>query len=113
MRHMRVIGPALVAVVAIGALAGGGAARAWAGLPLPTSPAETRYAKVRQVCPAPKSRDASCFALELLPAPAGAAGVQPYTVGAGSSSKGPAGGLTPADLASAYGFAPAAGGTGQ
>ncbi len=109
----RVIGFALTAVVAMGALAGGGASSAWAGLPLPTSPGETRYATVRQVCPAPKPGDASCFALALVPAPAGAAGVQPYAVGGGSSSKGPAGGLTPADLASAYGFAPAVGGVGQ
>jgi hypothetical protein len=110
MRRIRVIG---VAMVAMGVLVGGGASPAWAGLPLPTSPAETRYAKVRQVCPAPQPGDASCFALALVPAPAGAAGVQPYEVGAGSSSKGPAGGLTPADLASAYGFSPAVGGAGQ
>lgn len=113
MRHMRVIGPALAVTVAIGALAGGGASLAWAGLPLPTSPAETRYAKIRRVCPSPKPGDASCFALVLVPAPAGVAGARPYVVGAGSSSKGPAGGLTPADLASAYGFSPAAGGVGQ
>jgi hypothetical protein len=111
MRHIRVIGLALVAVVAMGALVRGGASPAWAGLPI--SPTETRYAKVRQVCPAPKPGDASCFALALVPAPAGAADVQPYAVGAGSSSKGPAGGLTPADLANAYGFSPAVGGAGQ
>jgi hypothetical protein len=113
MRHIKVIGLALIAVVAMGTLMGGGASSAWAGLPLPTSPTETRYAKVRQVCPAPKPGDASCFALALVPAAAGAAGVQPYEVGAGSSSKGPAGGLTPTDLASAYGFSPTAGGAGQ
>jgi len=43
----------------------------------------------------------------------GAADVSPYQAGAGSSSKGPAGGLTPADLASAYGYSPSVGGTGQ
>jgi hypothetical protein len=80
---------------------------------LPILPGETRYATVRQVCPAPAPGDASCFALALVPAPAEAAGVQPYVVGAGSSSKGPAGGLTPADLASTYGFSPAVGGSGQ
>jgi hypothetical protein len=109
----RVIGLALAAVAAAGVLAGGGASLAWAALPLPTSPAQTRYARVQQVCLAPTPGDASCFALELRPAAAGVAGVQPYTVGAGSSSTGPAGGLTPADLASAYGFSPAAGGAGQ
>jgi hypothetical protein len=107
MRHIKVIGLVFAAVVATG----GGASPARAGLPIP--PTETRYAKVRQVCPAPKSGDASCFALALVPAPAGAADVQPYAAGAGSASKGPAGGLTPADLASAYGFSPAVGGTGQ
>jgi hypothetical protein len=92
-------------------LVGGGALPAWAELP--NLPGETRYAQVRQVCPAPKPGDASCFALALVPAPAGAAGAGPYEVGAGASSKGPAGGLTPADLASAYGFSPAVSGAGQ
>ncbi len=72
-----------------------------------------RYARVRQICPAPGPHDASCFALALVPAPAGAPGVRAYERGAGSYSTGPAGGLTPADLASAYSFKPAAGGSGQ
>jgi hypothetical protein len=107
-RYVRVIGLALTAMVV---LVGGGASPAWAGLS--TSPTGTSYAKVRQVCPAPKPGDASCFALALVPAPAGAAGARPYQVGAGASSKGPAGGLTPADLASAYGYSPLVGGAGQ
>ncbi len=108
MRHIRVIGLALTAMVV---LVSNGASPASAGLPI--SPTETSYAKVRQVCPAPKPGDASCLALALVPAPAGAAGALPYQVGAGASSKGPAGGLTPADLASAYGYSPAVGGAGQ
>ncbi len=108
MRHVRVTGLALIAT---GALVGGGASPAWAGLPI--SPTKTGYAKVRQVCPAPKPGDATCFALALVPAPAGAAGATPYRVGAGASSKGPAGGFTPADLASAYGYSPAVDGAGQ
>jgi hypothetical protein len=102
---------ALVTVVAVGVVLGGGALRAWAGVPIP--PPGTLYAKVRSVCPVPKPGDASCFALALVPAPATAAGAQPYVAGGGALSRGPAGGLTPADLASAYGFAPAAGGVGQ
>ena len=42
-----------------------------------------------------------------------AAGALPYVVAAGARSKGPAGGLTPADLASAYSFSPTATGSGQ
>ena len=41
-----------------------------------------------------------------------AAGVHPYVAGGGSASSGPAGGLTPADLASAYNYDPT-GGSGQ
>lgn len=113
MRRIRVIGLA-VAVATMSAIVGGGAAPAWAGLPTSsTSSTGTRYAQVRRVCPAPRPGDASCFALALVSAPAGAAGARPYLVGAGSSSKGPAGGLTPADLASAYRYSPSVGGIGQ
>ena len=101
-RDVRVIGIAFVTVVAWSALAAGNALAA-SGSP-PVRPATTRYAKVRQVCPPPKPRDATCFALALAPAPGNATGVRPYQLGAGASSKGPAGGLTPADLASAYGY---------
>lgn len=110
-RHVRVIALALLAMIAMGVLVGSGALPAWADPP--TLPGETRYAKERQVCPAPKPGDASCFTLALVPAPAGAAGVKPYEVSAGASSKGLAGGLTPADLASAYGYSPSVDGAGQ
>jgi hypothetical protein len=63
---------------------------------------------------------ARCFALvrkHLASRPAGASGasVQPFLVGGGggASLAGPAGGLTPEDLASAYGFSPSSGGTGE
>lgn len=76
-----------------------------------------RYAKVNRVCPAPKPGDASCFALARVPVPATDAddpGVRPYKAAAGALESGPGGtGLTPADLASAYGYDPAAGGSGQ
>ncbi len=111
MRHIRVTGLAVIALIALSLVVGGNAWAASAGHP--TASGATRYAKVRRVCPAPKRGDASCFALALVPAPAGAAGVSPYEVGGGAASKGPAGGLTPADLASAYAFSPSVGGTGQ
>ncbi len=51
--------------------------------------------------------------MALSPASAVAPGARPYQRAAGSLSGGPAGGLTPADLASAYGYSPTAGGSGQ
>lgn len=76
-----------------------------------------RYAKVSRVCPAPKPGSATCFALVRVPvssAAAGEAGVRPYAVDDGASESGPeGGGLTPAQLASAYGYEPTAGGSGQ
>jgi hypothetical protein len=108
MRRAKVAAAAVVAAIMV---MGGGAVRAWASAPIPE--VGTLYAKVRRVCPAPKPGDASCFALALVPAPASAAGAIPYVAGGGALSRGPAGGLTPADLASAYGFLPSIGGVGQ
>jgi subtilase family serine protease len=102
---------AVIAAIAMSVLLGGGALRAWASPPIPQE--GTLYAKVRQVCATPKPGDAACLALALVPTPASAAGAMAYQLGAGSSSRGPAGGLTPGDLASAYGFQPAVGGAGQ
>ena len=75
-----------------------------------------RYAKVSRVCRAPRPGNATCFALARVRVPSAAAGevgVRPYTAGDGALESGPAGGLTPADLASAYGYGPTAGGSGQ
>jgi PKD repeat protein len=84
---------------------------------LPVSAAKTRYARVAQLCPPPAPGYVTCFALARIPVAAGAAatskGAAPYAVNDGASSSGPAGGLTPAQLASAYGYEPAAGGSGQ
>jgi PKD repeat protein len=91
-----------------------GAAPAWAG-----SSGPVHYAKVRKVCPAPAPGHATCFALvrePVSPPAPGApvhAGVQPYVTGSGAALTGPAGGLTPEDLATAYGFDPEASGAGQ
>ena len=74
------------------------------------------YAKVARACPAPGPASASCFALVRVPVSsteAAHAGVKPYAVGDGASESGPAGGLTPAQLARAYGYEASAGGSGQ
>ena len=82
-------------------------------------PAPKHYAQVLKACPAPAPGNATCFALVrkpvASPAPgkAPSAGAQPFVVGGGAASVGPAGGLTPEDLASAYGYSPTATGAGQ
>ena len=77
---------------------------------------KTADARVQPVCAPAQPGYASCFALVRRPvasADAAAVGAKPYTLNDGASSSGPAGGLTPAQLASAYGYDPTAGGTGQ
>lgn len=82
-------------------------------------PARTRYAKILEPCPAPEPGHATCFALVRKPVQSPAPGtnagrgVRPYLVGGGASLAGPAGGLTPEDLASAYAYRPTASGAGQ
>jgi hypothetical protein len=91
-----------------------GASAAPGGRPVPR--AKTRYARIRRVCAPPAPRHAACFALLRVPvASNGAAGVgaKPYVLGDGTAESGPAGGLTPAQLASAYEYDPAEGGAGQ
>jgi hypothetical protein len=80
------------------------------------SPVKTRYAKIGQVCPIPAPGYSTCFALVRVPlvaAKSAATGVAPYIVNDGASTSGPAGGLTPAQLAGAYDYEPANGGAGQ
>jgi len=91
-----------------------GASPAWAGEP--AAPARTGLAHVRHACSAPAPGDATCFALVRTPVAAGtpaSAGASPYVVDSGASSPGPAKGLTPEQLASAYGYVLGAGGSGQ
>jgi hypothetical protein len=76
----------------------------------------SRYARVGQVCPPPTPGDATCFAVVRVPVASSAPAstrASPYIVGDGAAASGPAGGLTPADLASAYGYDPASGGSAQ
>jgi PKD repeat protein len=75
-----------------------------------------RYAKVDRVCPPPRPGSTTCMALVRIPvssAEAGEAGVRPYALNDGASESGPAGGLTPAQLAGAYGYESSSGGSGQ
>ncbi|MHB8531416.1 MAG: PKD domain-containing protein [Solirubrobacteraceae bacterium] len=98
------------------ALCGSAIAATAAGAAGAAGPRGVGYARVEHACPAPHAGEATCFALVRRPAAASEAaspGVHPFTLNAGAASSGPAGGLTPAQLASAYGYDPAAGGTGQ
>ena len=82
----------------------------------PRYPAKTRYAQVRRACQSPSVRRASCFALVRVPVAASSstrASAVPYTVNDGASASGPAGGLTPQQIATAYSYDPSAGGAGQ
>jgi hypothetical protein len=103
----------LVAVLAVGlALSPGLAAAA----PVPHG----GFAEAVPACAPPAPGYARCFALvrkHLASRPAGksAASVQPFLIGGGGGTAlaGPAGGLTPEDLAGAYGFSPSSGGAGE
>lgn len=71
------------------------------------------YAIAKMVCPPAKLGRASCFAMRLVRATATTPGANSYEAAAGAATQGPAGGLTPSDLATAYGFSSTATGTGQ
>jgi hypothetical protein len=82
----------------------------------PAASPATRYAKVRRVCPPPAPGRATCLALLRRTVAPGAAvprGARPYALNAGAAASGPAGGLTPAQLASVYAYNPQDGGSGQ
>jgi PKD domain-containing protein len=91
-----------------------------AATPVTTPIPHGGFAEAVPACAPPAPGYARCFALvrkHLASRPAGrsAASVQPFLVGggAGTALAGPAGGLTPEDLASAYGFSPSSGGAGE
>jgi PKD repeat protein len=79
------------------------------------APGQVGYARLTHACPPPQAGSATCFAIVRRPVAAEAAdspGVHSYLLGAGAASSGPAGGLTPGQLASAYAYDPT-GGSGQ
>jgi hypothetical protein len=79
----------------------------------PAAHAKTRYARIRRACRVAKPRHSACMALGRVPVAAGTPGAKPFVQDDGASESGPAGGLTPAQLASAYEYDPAEGGAGQ
>jgi PKD repeat protein len=79
-------------------------------------PGRRAYARIHSVCALPKPRHAACLALVRTQVPATEAntpGVTPFTLHSNAASAGPAGGLTPAELASAYGYDPSGAASGQ
>ncbi len=106
---LRVI--SLLAVAVLGLVAAACAAAAPAA-------SHVGYAQLQPVCHAPAPGTAGCTAVIRVPVAAPTAdealpkGVHPFVSGAGAYEKGPAHGLTPGDLASAYSFDPS-GGAGQ
>ena len=66
-----------------------------------------------RACPPSTPGHQECYALGRVAAPAGSPGAKPFVVNDGATESGPKGGLTPAQLASAYEYDPAEGGTGQ
>ncbi|HKC27721.1 MAG TPA: PKD domain-containing protein [Jatrophihabitans sp.] len=88
----------------------GGARAALAGSPAQLGSAAgsgaVRYAVTKKLCGDPTPGDYACDAIRLVPAARTVPGAKAYVTP--SYSTGPAGGFTPADLASAYGFNPAA-----
>ena len=103
----------LVPALLVSALLAGAPGASAAPGTRPASPARTRYARIRRVCPPATRGRAACFALVREPVTAGTAGAAPFLQNDGASESGPAGGLTPAQLASAYEYDPAEGGAGQ
>ena len=80
----------------------------------PVSRARTRYARIRRICPSPAPGHAACFALLRVPVASNVAasvGAKPYVLDDGASESGPAGGLTPAQLAAPTNTPPAKAGT--
>ncbi len=87
-----------------------------AGASVSLPAAKTRYAKVAPVCAPPAPGDAACaaFVREAVPASeAGSPGVTPYALNDGADTSGPAGGLTPKQLETAYGYDSLSGGSAQ
>lgn len=63
-----------------------------------------RYAVTKALCDEPSPGQMACDAIKLVPSQKGSLGAKAYV--SSSYTKGPKGGFTPADLATAYGFNP-------
>jgi len=99
-------------LIGLTGLAGMQAAVPAASASAPTS-SKTLYAVAVPLCPPAKPGHVTCFAMRLRRATSTTPGARAYRLAAGASTIGPNGGLTPGDLATAYGFSSTATGTGQ
>src|ERR1700729_2745392 len=79
----------------------------------PAAHAKVRYARIRRACRQPKPGHSQCMALGRVTVAADTPEAKPFVQDDGATESGPAGGLTPAQLASAYEYDPAEGGAGQ
>jgi hypothetical protein len=108
----------VIALMAVPATSAGGTGSASA-----SSTSVTYYAIGKPVCKPPEPGHFSCFAMRRVEVKKGTPGAIPYKLAAGAtpsiattgraSTIGPSGGLTPFDLATAYGYNSAATVTGQ
>jgi hypothetical protein len=113
MNAVRVIAVAAAAAAGAGFAAPGGAAAAPGGTrTVHHARVGVHYAVEQPLCAAPTAHRAACFAIRRVEVSKNTPGARPYRVSA-SYDVGPSGGLTPGDLATAYGYDPATGGTGQ
>ncbi|HTW06423.1 MAG TPA: IPT/TIG domain-containing protein [Acidimicrobiales bacterium] len=74
---------------------------------------DVRYALSQPVCPSPGPGRAACLAVRRIEVSRGTQGAEAYVAGAGPLDTGANGGLSPADLASAYSYSPTATGQNQ
>ena len=93
----------------------GGLALSGAASSAPAAAATTtEYAVDEPVCPQqPPAGQATCLAIRRVRVSETTPGAKPFVPGAGAATTGPAGGLTPSDLATAYNVSSTATGTGQ
>jgi subtilase family serine protease len=107
---------ALLSLVIVAGVLAVPAASSTAGAARSASSTTTPYAINQRVCHPPKhSHTSTCFAEKRVVVKKGTAGARPFRVAAGATGAGtvgPAGGLTPSDLATAYGLT-TTGGSGQ
>jgi hypothetical protein len=110
--RFRALAAAVVLLLASALLAGTSSTLAAPG-GHPALHAKTRYARIRRACRRPAAGHRGCMALGRVQVAAGTVGAKPFVQDDGATESGPAGGLTPAQLASAYEYAPSEGGAGQ
>jgi hypothetical protein len=104
---------AIGAVVVLAVLLANVAAAGAAPLRHKITSRNTGGAAARRLCPAPRRHAASCLVMALVPSSASAPGARTYEPAGGAAAAGPAGGLTPVDLAKAYGYVGSGGGSEQ